>query len=464
MPPPDLPADAPVLDVLQPLRVSLLPVVRDQANAARAHGVKGRAGDGGHAAGAAVRLHLAREVHVPLVGQIRLDDGAGAIPARHHQRVVLHRVQQAGGFEVGDDLFARFVTVEAAISRRRLVVDARVGRHHVDLGQPVALADGEVVEIVRRGDLDAAGAERRVDVLVRNDRNLPIAQRQANGVADQVPVALVVRVHRHGAVAEQRFRARGGDGQMPAAVRERVADVPQVAALFLADHLQIRDGGLQHRVPVDQALAAVNETLLVQAHEGFRHRRRQAGVHGEALARPVAGGAEPPQLAGDGAAGLGLPLPYAVQKRLAAQIVAGLSLRGELALDHHLRGDAGVVGAHLPQRVPAAHARVADQQIHHRVVEGVAHVQAAGHIWRRDHDAVGLALAARLEMAAVFPALVPALFDGLRVVGLVHGAAPAGGAGSGVGWGGGQQVAQAGVQFFAQGGAQPPFGVRHLLR
>ena len=38
--------------------------------------------------------------------------------------------------------------------------------------------------------------------------------------------------------------------------------------------------------------------------------------------------------------------------------------RCELALDHDLRGDAGVVGAHLPQRVEAAHAVVADQRIH----------------------------------------------------------------------------------------------------
>ena len=33
------------------------------------------------------------------------------------------------------------------------------------------------------------------------------------------------------------------------------------------------------------------------------------------------------------------------------------SLRsGELALDHHLRGDAGMIGARLPQHVLAAHA------------------------------------------------------------------------------------------------------------
>jgi hypothetical protein len=40
-------------------------------------------------------------------------------------------------------------------------------------------------------------------------------------------------------------------------------------------------------------------------------------------------------------------------KRLAAEVVAGLALGVELALHHHLGGDAGVVGARLPQRVVA---------------------------------------------------------------------------------------------------------------
>ena len=35
----------------------------------------------------------------------------------------------------------------------------------------------------------------------------------------------------------------------------------------------------------------------------------------------------------------------------------------ELALDHHLGRDAGMVGARLPQRVAAAHALIADQDI-----------------------------------------------------------------------------------------------------
>ena len=50
-----------------------------------------------------------------------------------------------------------------------------------------------------------------------------------------------------------------------------------------------------------------------------------------------------------------------------------------------------MVGAELPQRVVALHAVPADQDVLQRVVEGMAHVQAAGHVRRRDHDGKGRA-------------------------------------------------------------------------
>ena len=58
----------------------------------------------------------------------------------------------------------------------------------------------------------------------------------------------------------------------------------------------------------------------------------------------------------------------------------------QLALDHHLGGDAGVVHARLPQHVLAAHALEADENVLQRVVERVAHMQRAGDVGRRNDD------------------------------------------------------------------------------
>ena len=66
------------------------------------------------------------------------------------------------------------------------------------------------------------------------------------------------------------------------------------------------------------------------------------------------------------------------------------------------------------QRVLAAHPRVADQRIHDGVLEGVAHVQGAGHVRRRNHDAVRRTIARGVlaggEAAVSLPSLAPTGF------------------------------------------------------
>ena len=71
----------------------------------------------------------------------------------------------------------------------------------------------------------------------------------------------------------------------------------------------------------------------------------------------------------DGAAGLRLPGPDPLQEFLAAHVAAaGLLALHQLPLDHHLGGDAGVVGAGLPQHVRAAHPLEPRQDVLQRVV------------------------------------------------------------------------------------------------
>ncbi len=84
---------------------------------------------------------------------------------------------------------------------------------------------------------------------------------------------------------------------------------------------------------------------------------------------------------------------------------------GQLALHHHLRGDAGMVGAGLPERVVAAHPVPAGQDVLQRVVEGVAHVQAAGDVRRRDEDGEGLGPGLRVGAGAEGLRVVPCLGD-----------------------------------------------------
>ena len=131
----------------------------------------------------------------------------------------------------------------------------------------------------------------------------------------------------------------------------------ELAVVVLVLDLDVGDRGQAARAPVDDALGAVDQPVVVEPLEDRLDGPGQALVHGEALARPVDAVAERLHLAEDLAAGLLLPLPDALDERLAAEVVAGLALLGELALDDVLGGDAGVVHAGQPERLVALHPR-----------------------------------------------------------------------------------------------------------
>jgi hypothetical protein len=286
--------------------------------------------------------------------------------------------------------------------------DPAVLVHDRDAGQVVPAADLEVVRVVRRGDLDRAGAEFRVHMLVGHDRDPPVRQRQLDLPADQVRVPGVIRVHRHRGVAQHGFRPGGGDHDRLVAVA--VPDRDQFAVLVAVVHLDVRQRGQAARAPVDDALGPVDQAILVELLEDGLHRAGQALVHGEPLAGPVHAVAQPAHLAEDLAAGLGLPLPHPLDEGLPAEVMPAQPFLGQFPLHHVLRGDAGVVHAGQPQRGVALHPAPPDQRVDQRVVERVPDVQRAGHVRRRDHDAERRPVRAdRRDVGVHQPALLPGL-------------------------------------------------------
>ncbi len=138
----------------------------------------------------------------------------------------------------------------------------------------MALSYRVVVEVVRRRDLHHAGPELAVHILVGNDRNVAITQRQFDAPADQVLIALVFGMDHHRDIAEHGLGAGSGNGQMGQPARfvrfsERIADVPHEAVFFFLHHFQVGHGGVQLGVPVHQALAAIDQAFVVQAHESL---------------------------------------------------------------------------------------------------------------------------------------------------------------------------------------------------
>ena len=109
--------------------------------------------------------------------------------------------------------------------------------------------------------------------------------------------------------------------------------------------LKIGNRGLEMGIPVHQSLAAIDQALFVHIDEDLDHRivevaalvalgRTGRAGHGEGVALPVAGTAQPLELVDDGVTVLALPLPDLFEELLAPQFAAArIALGGEHFLD-----------------------------------------------------------------------------------------------------------------------------------
>ena len=172
MSPPELAADAPVLNVVHPLVVGVDPVLGNKAHGTIFDRINRLLGNR-----LAARLVQRRLVHgdKPLVGQHWFDHLAGARAPWNHQPVPFYLDQQRERLQIGDHLFACHKAVHSAVGGGRVVVDARIQIQHADDRQCVALSDRVVVGVVRRRHLDDAGAKSRVHIGVGNDGDAALA-------------------------------------------------------------------------------------------------------------------------------------------------------------------------------------------------------------------------------------------------------------------------------------------------
>ncbi len=262
MAPPQLAADAPGLDVLQPVEIDPGPVLGHELGLALLHRLDGFGRQGAH-------------VEIPLLGQPRLKlHRLGLFVMRHGVDDGFDLIQQSQRLEIGDDHFPRHEAVEAAIFLRRVVVDLGILGQDVDHRQIVALADLEVVEIVRRGDLHRAGALFRIGMFVADDRDQAAHQRQTDLFADQMLQLFVFGMHRHRGIAQHGLGPCRGHGDELVTALDRIFQIPEMALDLDAFDFEIGNRGFQLGVPIDQPLVFIDQLLVIEPHEDLEHRLR----------------------------------------------------------------------------------------------------------------------------------------------------------------------------------------------
>ena len=147
--------------------------------------------------------------------------------------------------------------------------------------QVVTLADLEVVRVVRRRDLDRAGAERRVDVFVGDDRDVPVGQRQRDGPCR--PGARSAR--RRDEPPRQCRRAWFRLAWWPRR-RSRspvaVSDRDKFTVIVGVVDLDVGERGEVARAPVDDSFRAIDQVVVVEALEDRLDGARETFVEREA--------------------------------------------------------------------------------------------------------------------------------------------------------------------------------------
>ena len=312
------------------------------------------------------------------------------------------------------------ITVHTRILATELV-DGRIVVHNVDLRKIVALSHLKIVRIMSRRDLYAAGTKLFVYICVRDNRDLTVRQRKLQHFSDQILITLVIRIDCHCGITKQSLRTGRCDLDESALFPDnRIIDVPEISGLIHMLNLGIRNGCLADRTPVDDPGSLINITFFIKADKHLLHSLRASLVHCETLAVPICRCTELFQLIDNLSAVLFLPCPCMLQKFLTADLILINALLFELCCDLYLSCNRRMVCSRLPQRLIALHPFEPDQNILHRLVQRMAHMQLSGNVWRRDHDGKRLLVRIYLRMKILFiqPFLIQSVFQALRVIGL----------------------------------------------
>ena len=282
MPPPKLARDTPIADVLHPIEIVAREALRRELDQTFVDHTERLAGN------RLAVVVLLIDGHEPLQADQRLNDRVAAFAVADAVRVRLNLDQMAPFVQIADDRLAAFEAVHPNI-RPGVLAHGAVFFYRVDHRQLVALANLEVDRVVAGRHLQRATAERPIDDIVGDDRQLPLDNRQDGLLANERSIAFVVRMYGDCGVGDDRLRPGRRDRDRSVPVRERIGEVPQAALLVPMLHFQVRDRCLAAGAPVDQALATIDQAFLVQLVKDRPHGFRRAFVHREALARPIGG-------------------------------------------------------------------------------------------------------------------------------------------------------------------------------
>ncbi len=242
----------------------------------------------------------------------------------------------------------------------------------------------KVIHVMCGRHLERACSELPFHIRIKDDRNRDIHKRQGDGFLRQAVKSLVIRMHCNRGIAKHCFRTGRGHHQVTIARAERIADIVELAVRWFVLHLKIGKRGMTSGAPVDNIIALIDQSLVIETGKDLTDRARQSLVHCESFSIPITRRPQPFELVYNLTAGFLAPFPDPFYEFFSPDVMPFCSIFGKLTLHHVLGGDSGMVCSGKPKRVHSLHPPVPDQDVLEGVVQCMAHMQNACDIGRRN--------------------------------------------------------------------------------
>ena len=249
--PPQLTADTPVLDVFHPVTVGILIFRRIEFQ---------------------FIIHYRRQRHIckmlhfeePLHRQFRFDHHVRAFRISYLICISLCLFQQTGSFEVFLNLLTNIETVHTDIHTGSFT-QCTVVVENVNAGQIVLFTQHIVIHVMSRSHFKTTCTELNVYIIVFDNRNHTVYQRNDHFLSFQPRILRVIRIDTHSSIAHDCFRT-GSCHYCITTFRitlHFVTKIIQFAMFFLVDNFFVRKGSQCFRVPVYHADTAINQSFII---------------------------------------------------------------------------------------------------------------------------------------------------------------------------------------------------------
>ena len=192
-------------------------------------------------------------------------------------------------FQISNHCFSCFVTIHTCIFTTILFVDRRIIVHDIDLRKIMAFSDFKVVRVVSRCNLNSTCSEFFVYIIICNDRNLSVCQRQKTFFSYDIFVSLIIRMYCDCRISKHCLRTCCRNLKEIICSNDRIFDMPEESILLFMLYFRIRKRCLTYRTPVNNTGTFVNKSFLMQADKYLLYSLGAAFIHCKSLSVPVTG-------------------------------------------------------------------------------------------------------------------------------------------------------------------------------